>query len=141
MAKKVAVWENRATVTAKFEKILPGVIDRVAKVQLDGAKLIADTAKGWAPTATGRYRASLRGDTLANNPGKGRRSPVASQTTDPNATGVYGNYIWRFLEFGTQHMPAQPHIQPAYRAKRPGIKRRMASAVNRAVRKAIKGAG
>ena len=62
---------------------------------------------------------------------------VAAQTKDKNATGLYANYIWRFLEFGTVYMTARPHILPAYRAKRKAVRRAMHAAVNRAVRKAM----
>ncbi|WP_181182629.1 hypothetical protein [Mesorhizobium sp. B3-1-9] len=57
-------------------------------------------------------------------------------TKDPNATGIFAEFIWRFLEFGTVKMAARPHIFPTYRAYRKKLRRRIAGAVNRAVRKA-----
>ncbi|MCV2877609.1 HK97 gp10 family phage protein [Sedimentimonas flavescens] len=42
----------------------------------------------------------------------------------------------RFQEFGTVDMPAQPFFWPAYRALKAKIKRRIAAAVRRGVKKA-----
>ena len=134
-----AKWEKRDVVMARLNKLLPNVQAEVAKAQMDGAEEIAAGAKAFAPVATGRYRNSLRADLLANARSKAARSPVAAQTKDPNAAAVLGNYIWRFLEFGTVNMAAQPHILPAYRGKRKTIRRRMHTAVNKAVRLALKG--
>lgn len=93
------------------------------------------------------------------------------KTKDKNAVGIYAGFIWRFLEFGTrahtikakngpllvfkgkdgnniavpsvQHpgMPRQPHVFPTYRAEKKKIRRKMAAAVNKAVRKIKSGGG
>lgn len=136
-----AKFEKRDVIIARLQTLLPGVEAKIAKVQIEGARAIAEAAAGFAPVNTGRYRASLHADLLANHPEKVRGAKVAGQTKDPNAAAVFGNYIWRFLEFGTVKMAAQPHIMPAYRGKMRLIRRRMADAVNKAVRAALKGPG
>lgn len=134
-----AKWEKRDSVMARLMAIAPGVDVELAKVKIEGAQDIATTAAGFAPTETGRYRSSFRADLLKNVRDKAKRNIVAGQTKDPTASAVLANYIWRFLEFGTVHMAAQPHIMPVYRAKRKTIRRKMHLAVNRAVRRAMKG--
>lgn len=123
----------------KLRAIVPEAEKELAKAQLEGAQELATRIKGRAPARTGDYRTSIQGDRLANRPkeravGRG----LKGQTKDPNATGVYAEFIWRFLEFGTVKMPARPHIFPTYRAYKKKLRRKMAGAVNKAVRKARK---
>lgn len=93
------------------------------------------------------------------------KAPVGiSLTKDPNAWGIFAEWYWRFIEFGTRaHVikarrggflrftkgdgtrvrarrvshpgsPRQPHIFPTYRAYRKRIRRRVASAINKALK-------
>jgi HK97 gp10 family phage protein len=65
------------------------------------------------------------------------RTPVGiSATKDPNAWGIFADFKWRWLEFGTRKMRARPHIFPTYRAARKKIRRKIANAINKEIRKA-----
>lgn len=131
----------------RLRALVPAAEAELAKEQLEGAVELANRIKPRAPRNTGRYAASIQGDRLANRPGERRIGGKVkatgvgrqlSATKDPNATGVFAEFIWRFLEFGTVKMAARPHIFPTFRAYRKKLRRRMANAVNRAVRKARK---
>jgi HK97 gp10 family phage protein len=140
-----AKFEGRAKVMARLRNIVPGAEANLAVAQLEAAKELASAIRTRAPVDTGTYRNSIQGDRLASRPA-GRRvggrlkatrvGKELSATKDPNATGIFAEYIWRFLEFGTVKMAARPHIFPTYRAMKPRIRRKMAGAVNKAVRKA-----
>lgn len=131
---------GRDAVMRKLRALVPDAEQELAREQLEGAQELAARIKPRAPgPRTGKYQASIQGDRLSNRPskraiGKG----LKGQTKDPNATGVFAEYIWRFLEFGTAKMAKRPHIFPTYRAYRKRLRRRMSGAVNRAVRKARK---
>lgn len=131
-------FEGRAALYARLRKVAPLAEGELAKAQLEGAQELASRIKGRAPVRTGKYRSSIQGDKLSNRPGKNVAVGLKGQTKDPNATGVFAEYIYRFLEFGTVKMPAQPHIFPTYRAYRKRLRRKMATAVNKAIRKARK---
>lgn len=145
-----ATVQGRDAVMRKLRALVPEAEKQLAVAQLEGAQELADRIRPRAP-GKGRYRATIQGDRLSNRPkeralGKG----LKGQTKDPNATGVFADYIWRFLEFGTEPfvnqgrfagtqnpgITAQPHIFPTYRAYRKKLRRKMAGAVSKAVRKA-----
>jgi HK97 gp10 family phage protein len=139
--------EGRDAVMRRLRALVPEAEKELAREQLEGAVELANRIKPRAPRRTGRYAASIQGDRLANRPGQRRVGGKVkttgvgrqlSATKDPNATGIFAEFIWRFLEFGTVKMAARPHIFPTYRAYRKKLRRRMANAVNRAVRKARK---
>ena len=129
---------SRAKTMQLLNGIVPEAEKELAKAQIDGAQTLANKIKPRAPgPRTGKYQASIQADRLANRPreravGKG----LDNETKDPNATGVFADYIWRFLEFGTVHMSKRPHIFPTYRQEKPKIRRKMAEAVRKAVKKA-----
>lgn len=131
--------EGRETLYRRLRELVPDAEKELAVAQLEGAKEIARRIKGRAPVDTGSYRASLEGDKLVNRPNQQRVGRgLKGQTKDPNATGVFAEFIWRFLEFGTVKMARQPHVYPTFRAYRKTMRRKMAGAVNKAVRKAKK---
>jgi HK97 gp10 family phage protein len=136
-----AQWKNREKVMAQLFAIAPEAEKRLAERQLVLAEDLAARIRAHAPRQTGRYQRSIRGDRLDARPG-GRSAPVGmlSGSKDPNATGVFALFIWRWLEFGTVHMAARPHIFPIYRSRKPYIKRSLSSVLNRAVKRALKGA-
>jgi HK97 gp10 family phage protein len=131
-----AKFEGREKVMARLRAIAPAAETELATAQLEAAQDLAGKIRGRAPRRTGRYAASILGDKLSS-----RRSGsiigggLKGSTKGKNATGVFGEFIWRFLEFGTVKMARHPHIFPTYRAARKGIRRKMATAVNRALRK------
>jgi HK97 gp10 family phage protein len=132
---------GREALHARLRQLVPDAEKELAQAQLDVAVELANRIKPRAPgPRTGQYQASIQGDRLANRPGKRAVGKgLKGQTKDPNATGVFAEYIWRFLEWGTVKMSAKPHIFPTYRAYRKKLRRKMANAVNKAVRKAKKG--
>ena len=131
-----AKFENREKVMARLNAVLPNTEKELAAAQLEAGRDLAERIRSRAPVKTGRYRAFDQADRLESRPKKGRNALVASRTTDKNAVGIYGEFMWRWLEFGTVKTRAQPHIMPTYRAMKKTIRRRMAKAVNQAVKKA-----
>lgn len=134
-----ATFLSRAKTMQLLNQIVPDAEKELAKAQIESAQSLASKIKPRAPgPRTGKYQASIQADKLANRPreravgGNG----LENQTKDENATGVFADYIWRFLEFGTVKMAKRPHIFPTYRQERPKIKRKLAAAVRKAVRKA-----
>lgn len=128
---------NRAKTMALLNGIVPEAEKQLADAQLKGAQTLAAKIKPRAPgPRTGKYQASIQAARLADRPNeRAVGSGIKNETTDPNATGVFADYIWRFLEFGTVKMAKRPHIFPTYRQERPRIRRNMAAAVRKAVRK------
>lgn len=135
-------------VMRRLREIAPEAEKEVAVAQIEAAEELAGAIEDRAPIGqgpdAGDYRASIRGGRIADNPGAdvfGQR-----KTKDPNATGVFANFKWRWIEFGTRErfrkngassgvMPRQPHIYPTFREHRKAIRRKVARAVNRALRK------
>ena len=129
MAKFTATWKNRAEIIAELNRVSPKAGKALADAQLKVAQNLAKTIKPYAPQRTGTYRDSIIGDYLRNQ--KGKTNLFGSQTSkDPNATGLFASYLWRWLEFGTVKMKAQPHIFPIYRARRKNMLRTLRRAVN-----------
>lgn len=130
---------SREKMMSLLNGIVPEAEKQLAEAQMEGAETLANKIKPRAPgPRTGSYLASIQADKLSNRP---RERSVGSkglnnETKDPNATGVFADYIWRFLEFGTVNMTKRPHIFPTYRQERPKIRRKMAAAVRKAVKKA-----
>lgn len=134
-----AKFEGREKVMARLRAITPTAEVELATAQLDAAKGLADKIRPRAPRRTGAYAASIEGDKLTNRPNAGRSAVgLKGQTKDKNATGIFADFKWNWLEFGTVNMARQPHIFPTFRQERRTIKRKMATAVNRALRKTKK---
>lgn len=136
---------GRAAVMRRLNQLVPEAEKQLAEAQLEAAEDLAAAIRPRAPVDEGEYRDSIRGGRVADNPGV---APAGlRQTKDKNATGVFANFKWRWIEFGTGErvqkttgrrvgrMPAQPHIFPTFRAKRKAIRRKMANTVNKAIRK------
>ncbi|CDM56284.1 MULTISPECIES: HK97-gp10 family putative phage morphogenesis protein [Rhizobium] len=136
--KTKAKFLSRQKTMSLLNGIVPEAEKELAKAQMDGAQSLANKIKPRAPSETGSYRQSIQADKLSNRPGERSVSGkgIDNETKDPNATGVFADYIWRFLEFGTVKMTKRPHIFPTYRQERPKIRRKMAAAVRKAVKKA-----
>lgn len=131
-----AKFEGRERVMARLRRLVPLAEKEVAQAQLDVAKELAGRIAARAPTATGRYRESIEGDRISGRASGQAPVGLRGQTKDKNATGIFADFRWRFLEFGTVKMAAQPHIFPTYRAYKRAARRKVAGAVNKAVRKA-----
>lgn len=134
--KTSAKFLGREAVVKRLKQLVPDVEEQVAEAQMEGAQELANRIKPRTPgPVTGEYLASIQADRIANRANE-RAVGTKSPSKDKNATGVFANFIWRFLEFGTVKMSARPHIFPTYRAYRKRLRRKIAGAVNKAVRKA-----
>ncbi|THV13732.1 HK97-gp10 family putative phage morphogenesis protein [Rhizobium rhizophilum] len=130
---------GREKVTRMLRSIVPEAEEELAKAQLEGAQSVANKIKPRAPgPRTGGYQASIQAARLADRPKERALGGGASNsdTKDPSATGVFADFIWRFLEFGTVKMSKRPHIFPTWRQERKRVRRNMAAAVRKAVKKA-----
>lgn len=130
---------GREKVTRLLNQIVPEAEKELAKAQLEGAQSVANKIKPRAPgPRTGAYQATIQAARLADRPKERALGGGASNsnTKDPNATGVFADFIWRFLEFGTVKMVKRPHIFPTWRQERKRVRRNMAAAVRKAVKKA-----
>lgn len=140
MAKAVqAKWIGREKLMRDFERLVPELQTRLATAQLREGDSMVEKIRVRAPVNTGKYRRSLRAARLDAVPGARNDKLVFGRTKDPNAVGIFGLFIWHWLEFGTVRQPAQPHILPTWRAERKGMKRRMSAVLRRAVNKVFRG--
>ena len=89
-----------------------------------GARVIRNEARSLAPKDTGEMakdimikRERSEGDHVASFSvfvRTGKKSRLAGRARDVDKD----SYYWRFLEFGTAKMPAQPFMRPAFEAKK-----------------------
>lgn len=154
--------QSRAAVLKRLREIVPEAEDAAAKAQETSAKELAEAIKARAPRYSGEYVNSIQAVKLAGR--NDDRKPIGIQPTkDPNAWGIVALYIWRFIEFGTRPhsirakkrallsfrvgerlvrtgqvnhpgMAPRPHIFPTYRAMKKRIRRRIAGAINKAIK-------
>ncbi|WP_085983937.1 HK97 gp10 family phage protein [Allomesorhizobium alhagi] len=141
--------EGRDAVMRRLRLLVPEAEKELAKAQLEGAQELAERIRPRAPVGEpggGAYAASIKGERLAGRVVAKPRKGAKGQTKDPNATGIFASPLWHLLEFGTAERfhksgksvgagPAIPHIFPTYRAFRKRLRRMMAGAVNKAVRR------
>ncbi len=152
---------GRDAVMRKLNTLVPEAERELAQAQMEAAQELAAAIKARAPRRTGHYADSIKAGPLYGR--NDNEKPIGLQLTkDKNAWGIFAWFTWRFLEFGTKAHAARaprrnrnyrrtyvltrayrahaatrafPHIFPTYRAMRKKIRRRMAMAVNKAVRK------
>lgn len=156
---------GRDAVMRKLMNMVPNINEELAQAQMEAAKELAEAIRVRAPRDTGHYADSIKAGPLQGR--NDREKPIGLQLTkDKNAWGIFAWFTWRFLEFGTRAhaaraprrnrnyrnvfiltrayrahaaTKAQPHIFPTYRAMRKKIRRKMANAVNKSIRKAKSG--
>lgn len=145
----------------RLRSIVPDIDDTLAQKQKEVTEELAEAIRNRAPAKKGEYRNSIQAAKLSDI--DYRETPGIATTKDPNAYGIKSLYIWRFIEFGTKShaikarkkrylsffingrrivkasvihpgMKAQPHIFPTYRAMKKKIKRKIAAAVNSAIK-------
>lgn len=147
MAMKAKVL-GRAALEAKLNSLVPRAREATAKAKLEVAQEAAHQIALAAPRKKGDYARSIKGERLD---GAYTFTDSYAQTKDVDATGIFANWIWRFLEFGTaphknkgqfagtDHPGTvpQPHIFPTWRAYRPRALRKVRNALNKAVREAM----
>ena len=157
---------GRVELTNKIRKIAPKAIEKMDEVKLQVAEEAAAAIKARAPRLSGDYAESIRAGLQSDNPDKIVFG--AKKSKDPTAVGVYANFIWRFIEFGSQSgvrgarvknrgannkqskelgrqsyrthpgTPAQPHIFPVWRGMRKKAMSRIRNAMNKGIREALK---
>lgn len=129
-----AKWLKRDQYEKMLNEIAPTADRKLAAAEMEAGELLAKRIVGRAPRgATGNYARSIHAARLADEPAATAKNKFV-KTKDPNAVGIFGEYYWRFLEFGTVKMAARPHIFPTYRAARKEIRR----IVNKGLRSAVK---
>lgn len=153
--------KGREALMRRLNQLAPNIEKYTADAKLQAAEQVADAIRQRAPTgATLEYMESLEGAALASRPAQ--EQVGTTKTKDPSAAGVFAEFIWRFLEWGTAphnvakgggtlkgkrqaaagegHMHpgsrAQPHIFPTYRAMKPKIRKLILAAVNKGIRDA-----
>ena len=113
--------------------------DQIRQALEAAADEIVEMAQRLAPVDKGELRDSI-GWTWGKAPkgsitlGKVAENSLAGDFTITVFAGNGVAYYARFVEFGTQKMPAQPYFYPAYRA----TKKRAKSRVRRSITKAAK---
>lgn len=142
-----AKWLNRDSVMAALNNLSPLIEKELAIKQLEVAGDLAARIRARAPIGgqkgrrsrgTGQYRRSIIAGRLADNPGRNALKGIGV-TKDKNATGIYAEFIWRWLEFGTVKMLARPHVFPTYRQRKKYMVRTMRRAINTGIKKAMAG--
>jgi len=126
--------QSRDAVLKRLRELVPDAEAAAAKAQAAAAQDLANAIKPRVRRRSGKLADSIEADLVSNRPGQ---KPVGiSETKDPNAQGIYAVWYWRFVEFGTRRSRAFPAIFPTYRQMRKNIRRRVATAINRAIKKA-----
>lgn len=156
---------GRDALTQKLRQIVPEAEIEYAKAIETGAKELAEAIRARAPRGEGGdYAASIEAGKVAGR-NDGRKPIGINASKDPHAWGVFADWYWHFLEFGTKaHIirpklarrlsftaadgervtaaqvshpgtTAQPHIFPTFRAMRKRIRARVARSINKAVRR------
>lgn len=121
-------------------RVIPSLIAaEVRPVMESCAQELVDLMKTLAPVDTGAGAASI-GWTWGDAP-KGAIVLDSVKAKDRSSriiifAGGGSEFYMRFQEFGTKDAPAQPFFWPAYRALKAKIRRRIAAAVRRGIRKA-----
>ncbi|MBO9194330.1 HK97 gp10 family phage protein [Rhizobium sp. 16-449-1b] len=157
----VAEIKGREALMRRLNALAPNVEKYAAEAKMAAGKELADEIRVRAPRVSGFYADSIEAAPLNSAPKQVQVGIKVSK--DPSAVGIFAEYIWRFLEFGTAPhntakgggtvagkkqaragngnihpgMPAQPHVFPTYRAMKKKIRRRILAAVNKAVREAM----
>lgn len=160
MAIKATI-QGREALNRRLRQLVPDAEKNAAEAKLQIAKEAAAAIAAKAPIGpatdpftgkprrVGQYRESIQGGLQRDN--KGMVGIGQTRSKDPDATGVYAEYVWRFIEFGTKpHInkgaapgtrhpgtAKQPHIFPTWRSMQKKAKRRVSAAINKAVRKAM----
>ncbi|MFK4823757.1 HK97 gp10 family phage protein [Paenochrobactrum sp. BZR 588] len=155
---------GREALTKRLRELAPKAIEAMDKTKMEVAQEAAAAIAARAPKSPdgGDYAASIKAEFQSDHADKvvfgGRKSK------DPTAVGIYGNYIWRFLEFGTKASlgtaprrdrrykkrevmtqgkgphaatPAQPHVFPVWRGMRKKALSQIRRALNKGVREAM----
>lgn len=116
-----------AKVTARLDgfeqtrRALASVPDRVRVLSADAVAVstfsLAQTARAMAPRDTGALKQAI----VSKSTGLSGRVGLSPDVINGRRPEVY----WRFVEFGTVHVPARPFFRPAAELEREAFIKRM----------------
>ncbi|TPM67462.1 HK97 gp10 family phage protein [Mesorhizobium sp. B2-2-1] len=90
---------GREALQRKLDALVPEASKAAAVAKLEVAREAASRIASRAPVgATGVLKDSIIGARQADMPGA---KAIGAQSKDPDATGVYADFTWKFLEYGT----------------------------------------
>lgn len=126
----------------RIRQVAPNVDRELDKMQEKSAHEFVAFAQGVAPVRTGDYRDSINAKRVTDAEVGATRSfslgAVKAGSKVVSAWGIFADWIWHFLEFGTVDTAAQPHMLPLVRLLKKRVGGRMRRAVNKAVKDALK---
>ncbi|ESX78244.1 HK97 gp10 family phage protein [Mesorhizobium sp. LSHC414A00] len=162
---------GREALMRRLDELVPEANKAAAVAKLEVAREAASRIASRAPAgATGAYKDSIIGARQADMPAGERPVFGGNPSKDPDATAVYADFTWKFLEHGTApHLikgrngkrlvftarngarvsvpsvnhpgsAAQPHIFYTWKAYRKAAKAKISRAISKAVKAATKGA-
>lgn len=103
--------QSRDVVMKRLRELAPRAEEAAARAQESAAKELAEAIRQRAPVRTGNYRDSIIAAKIAGR--NGVEKPVGIRATkDPNAWGIFADWRWRFLEFGTRPHTIKPKAKP-----------------------------
>ncbi|WP_319568965.1 HK97 gp10 family phage protein [Cohaesibacter marisflavi] len=139
-------WIGKEKAFGKLKSLAPAIEKDLSPSLEKSADELAGLARRYAPKKSGDYARSIEADQIKED----KQTP---------AWGLFADFIWRFIEFGTKPgrygartssggrdrkvyrthpgTAARPHIWPAYRI----VQRRIKSRTSRTINKAIKTVG
>ena len=140
----------------KLRAVAPGLDEALLPVLQKSGDDVVDVAQTAAPKRSGRYARSVNAkpiDGVANFQDRNYVSPMTGKRVSrlapakrlniknsavraSVAVGIFAKWVWHFVEFGTVHNPAQPHLFPAFRL----LRKRIVNRTRRAMGAAIRGA-
>lgn len=138
---------SSATLRRRMRVFVPDAEKAMDAEKLSGMSEVAAKIASRAPYKSRDYSKSITAGRVKDNPQANKR-PGYRKPKDDDAVGIFGNYIWRLLEFGTApHLigglfagsehpgsQAQPHVFPTWRANRNNVKKRVRKALNKTVK-------
>ncbi|PLW76806.1 HK97 gp10 family phage protein [Cohaesibacter celericrescens] len=140
-------WAGTQKAFKQLRRVAPAVSDELNKGLKQNAEEVAEMAHDFAPKVSGDYADSINAKEIEDASGVPK-------------WGVFADWVWRFIEFGTRSgrrgtranvngrdrrvyrshpgNPAQPHLWPAFRAMKRRLKGRTTRSINKAVKKAVR---
>jgi HK97 gp10 family phage protein len=91
---------GREALQRRLDELVPEATAAAAQAKLEVAREAASRIASRAPTgATGALKDSIIGARQADMPGA--KAIGGNPSKDPDATGVYADFTWKFVEHGT----------------------------------------
>lgn len=111
---------GREALQRRLDELVPEASKAAAVAKLEVAREAASRIAARAPVgATGAYKDSIIGARQADMPAGERPVFGGNPSKDPDATAVYADFTWKFLEHGTAPHLIKAKNKPAlvFRAK------------------------